>query len=92
MQSRIAKLSNSGQKVKLQVEFPAKKKTLTVDTDDRTFNCNNADGHSQTGNWQVEFKRQTEEQKATRSALRLNTPSRIKLSFTQCSCYFGFDR
>ena len=50
MQSHIAKLSNSGQKVKLQVEFPAKKNTLTVDTDDRTFNCNNADGHSQTGN------------------------------------------
>ena len=42
MQSCIAKLSNSGQKVKLQVEFPAKKNTLTVDTDDRTFNCNNS--------------------------------------------------
>ena len=50
MQLRIAKLSSSGQKVKLQVEFPAKKNTPTVDTDDRTFNCNNADGHSQTGN------------------------------------------
>ena len=37
-------------KGKLQVEFPAKKNTPTVDTDDCTFNCNNADGHSQTGN------------------------------------------
>ena len=95
MQSRIAKLSSSGQKVKLQVEFPAKKNTPTVDTDDRTFNCNNADGHSQTGNCKKLASRiqktgwRTE---ATRSALRLYTPSRIKLSFTQCSCYFGFDR
>ena len=24
--------------------------TLTVDTDDQKFNCNNDDGHSQTGN------------------------------------------
>ena len=95
MQSRIAKLSNSGQKVKLQVEFPAKKNTLTVDTDDRTFNCNNADGHSQTGNCKKLASRIQKtgwRTKATRSALRLYTPSRIKLSFTQCSCYFGFDR
>ena len=95
MQSCIAKLSNSGQKVKLQVEFPAKKNTLTVDTDDRTFNCNNADGHSQTGNCKKLASRIQKtgwRTKATRSALRLYTPSRIKLSFTQCSCYFGFDR
>ena len=25
--------------------------TLTVDTNDQKFNCDNADGHSQTGNW-----------------------------------------
>ena len=77
MQSCIAKLSNSGQKVKLQVEFPAKKNTLTVDTDDRTFNCNNADGHSQTGNCKKLASRIQKtgwRTKATRSALRLYTP------------------
>ena len=73
----------------------SKKKTLTVDTDDRTFNCNNADGHSQTGNCKKlasRIQKTDWRTKATRSALRLYTPSRIKLSFTQCSCYFGFDR
>ena len=43
------------------------KKTPWLDTNDQKFNCNNADGHSQTGNLkknqQVEFKRQAEEQK-----------------------------
>ena len=41
--------SNSSQEVKLQAKLPAKKKQ-TVDTDNRTFNCNNAAGHSQTSN------------------------------------------
>ena len=27
------------------------KNTLTIDTDDQKFNCDNANGHSQTGNW-----------------------------------------
>ena len=75
MQSRIAKLSNSGQKVKLQVQFPAKKTPwLYVDTDDRTFNCDNADGHSQTGNWKKlarRIQKTSWRTKATRSALRL---------------------
>ena len=52
-----------------------RKNTLTVDTDDQKFNCDNADGHSQTGNRkknrQVEFKRQAVRTKATRSAVRL---------------------
>ena len=30
--------------------FPTKN-TLTIDTDDQKFNCDNANGHSQTGNW-----------------------------------------
>ena len=53
------------------------KKTLTGDTDDQKFNCDNADGHSQAGNRkkkncpQVEFERQAVRTKATRSALRL---------------------
>ena len=49
--------------------------TLTADTDDQTFNCDNADGQSQTGNRkkcrEVEFERQAVRTKATRSALRL---------------------
>ena len=50
--------------------------TLTVDTNDQKFNCDNADGHSQTGNRkkkcrQVEFKRQAVRTKAMRSILRL---------------------
>ena len=38
------------------------KNTLTVDTDDKKFNHDNANGHSQTGNRnrQEEFTRQTE--------------------------------
>ena len=44
-------------------------------------------------NWQVEFKRQAEEQKQQEAPWDfVYTPSHIKLSFTQCSCYFGFDR
>ena len=43
--------SNSSQEVKLQAKLSAKKKhPQTVDTDNQTFNCNNAEGHSQTGN------------------------------------------
>ena len=49
--------------------------TLTADTDDQKFNCDHADGHSQTGNRkkcrEVEFERQAVRTKATRSALRL---------------------
>ena len=51
------------------------KNTLTGDTDDQKFHCDNADGHSQTGNRkksrQVEFERQAIRAKAMRSALRL---------------------
>ena len=50
MLSCIAKNSNSNQEVKLQVKFPAKNTPQTVDTDNQTFNHDNADGHSQTGN------------------------------------------
>ena len=41
--------SNTGKEVKLQVEFP-EKNTLALDTDEKTFILDNADGHSQTGN------------------------------------------
>ena len=42
---------NSSQKVKLQSKVASEKKhPQTVDTDNQTFNCDNADGHSQTGN------------------------------------------
>ena len=51
--------SNTSQEVKLQLKFPAKN-TLALDTNEQTFNRDNADGHSQRGNrkknWLVEFK------------------------------------
>ena len=54
--------------------------TLIVDTNDQNFNCDNADGHSQTGNQkkkcrQVEFEKQAIRTKAMRSALRLCLPT-----------------
>ena len=36
--------------IQVQAMFPTKN-TLTIDTDDQKFNCDNANGHSQTGNW-----------------------------------------
>ena len=61
--------------IQVQAMFPTKN-TLTIDTDDQKFNCDNANGHSQTGNRkkkyrQVEFKRQAIRTKAIRSASRL---------------------
>ena len=60
--------------IQVQAMFPTKN-TLTIDTDHQKFNCDNANGHSQTGNWkkyrQVEFERQAIRTKAMRSALRL---------------------
>ena len=60
--------------IQVQAMFPTKN-TQTIDTDDQKFNCDNANGHSQTGNWkkyrQVEFERQAIRTKAMRSALRL---------------------
>ena len=51
------------------------KNTLTIYTGDQKFNCDNADGHSQTGNrkkkWEVKLERQAVRTKATRNALRL---------------------
>ena len=49
------KNSNSGQEDKLQAELitskvSSKKNTLTLDTNEQTFNRDNADEHSQTGN------------------------------------------
>ena len=39
------------QEVKLQSKVASEKiHPQTVDTDNQTFNCDNADGHSQTGN------------------------------------------
>ena len=36
--------------IQVQAMFPTKN-TQTIDTDDQKFNCDNANGHSQTGNW-----------------------------------------
>ena len=50
---RIPENSNSSQEVKLQVKFQVKKHPLTVDTNTQTFNWDNADRHSQTGNRKI---------------------------------------
>ena len=71
---RICENSNSSQEVKLQVKFQVKKHPLTVDTNNQTFNWDNADRHSQTGNgimsankiWKTSWRT-----KAMRSTLRL---------------------
>ena len=43
-------IANPRRAIQVQAMFSAKKKTLTGDTDDQKFNCDNADGHSQAGN------------------------------------------
>ena len=71
---------NSGQAVKWQVKFPTENDP-DWDTDEQTFNCDNADRHSQTwqskknGIYNAEFKRQAEEQ---------NNEKRFETLFTHC--------
>ena len=43
-------IANPKRAIQVQAMFSTKKKTLTGDTDDQKFNCDNADGHSQAGN------------------------------------------
>ena len=43
-------IPNQETAIQVQAMFPTKN-TLTIDTDDQKFNCDNANGHSQTGNW-----------------------------------------
>ena len=50
---RIRENSNSSQEVKLQVKFQVKKHPPTVDINNDTFNWDNADRHSQTGNRKI---------------------------------------
>ena len=66
--------------------------TLTADTDDQKFNCDNADGQSQTGNRKKmsgRWIRKTRLREAPRDLVY--TPS-IEHLFTQTSLYCGFDR
>ena len=48
-------IANPKRAIQVQAMFSAKKKTLTGDTDDQKFNCDNADGHSQAGNWKKQL-------------------------------------
>ena len=71
----LSQSSNSGQEVKLQIKFPVKNDP-DGDTDKQTFNCDNADRHSQT--WQskklackLQNSKDKQKNKTTRSALRL---------------------
>ena len=74
------------------------KNARTVDTDDQKMNCDNADGHSQTGNRKKStswIRKTSRKNKNTRSALRLFTHRRSNINFintTETSYYCGFDR
>ena len=48
-------IANPKRAIQVQAMFSAKKKTLTGDTDDQKFNCDNADGHSKAGNWKKQL-------------------------------------
>ena len=50
MLSRIAKTAILVKSSNYKLSFQRKTNPQTVDTDNQTFNCDNADGHSQTGN------------------------------------------
>ena len=85
---RIPENSNSSQEVKLQVKFQVKKHPLTVDTDTQTFNGDNADRHSQTGNRKIsasKIQKTSWRTKATRSALRLCLHTIAYLTFNDTS-------
>ena len=108
---RYAITSHKKQRVKYQTEMLLwivkrqfrykqcfqRKNTLTVDTDDQKFNCDNADGHSQTGNrkkklaswiWKTSRKNKSNEKRLE----TLFTHRRLNIIFTQTSFYCGFDR
>ena len=50
MLSRIAKTAILVKSSNYKLSFQRKTNPQTVDPDNQTFNCDNADGHSQTGN------------------------------------------
>ena len=65
---------------------------LTVDTDDQKFNCDNADGHSQTGNRKNnvgKLNSTSRKNKGNRSALRLCLHTIVEHLFTQTLFYCG---
>ena len=83
------KNSNSSPRGEITRKVSSEKKhPETVDTDNQTFNCDNADGHSQTGNQKNIGKYNS---KATGSAARLCLHTVTYLSFI-FYMYFGFYR
>ena len=74
-----------------------RKNTLTVNTDDQKFNCDNADGHSQTGNRKKKsaswIQKTSGKNKSNEKRLEtLFTHCRSKHLFTQTSFYCEFGK
>ena len=82
--------------IQVQAMFPTKN-TLTIDNDDQKFNCDNANGHSQTGNWKkyigkLNLKDKPKEQKQREAPWDFVYTPLIEHLFTQTSFNCGFDR
>ena len=82
--------------IQVQAMFPTKN-TLTIDTNDQKFNCDNANGHSQTGNWKKIsaswISKTSHKNKSNEKRLETLFPrhwSNIYLHKTSFNC--GFDR
>ena len=82
--------------IQVQAMFPTKN-TLTINTDDQKFNCDNANGHSQTGNWKKIsaswISKTSHKNKSNEKRLETLFPrhwSNIYLHKTSFNC--GFDR
>ena len=86
------KNSNSSPRGEITRKVSSEKKhPETVDTDNQTFNCDNADSHSQTGNQKNIGKYNSTGSAATGSAARLCLHTIMYLSFI-FYMYFGFYR
>ena len=77
------KNSNSSTRGEITRKVSSEKKhPETVDTDNQTFSCDNADGHSQTGNQKISASTIRKQQEALRDFVY--TPSRIYHLFFTC--------
>ena len=80
-QSHLTK--SEGQNIKLRCyrQWFQWNNTLTVDTDDQKFNCDNADGHSQTGNRK---KKMSASWTRKTSSKNKGNEKRLETLFTHC--------
>ena len=90
-------IANPKRAIQVQAMFSAKKKTLTGDTDDQKFNCDNADGHSQAGNRKKKLSpswiwKTSRKNKSNEKCLETLFTHRRSNIYLQTSFYCGFDR